>query len=105
NKSSQSSSISFSDLPGEEITTFPFQKKIDGENKIQVTKKGDLPVYFTAYQQQWNKKPEAVENAFTVKTFFEKDLQTITDLKAGEPVNLKIQVIVQGDADYVLIDI
>lgn len=105
NKASRGSSISFSDLPGEEITTFPFQKMVDGGNKIQVTKKGDLPVYFTAYQQLWNKKPEAVANAFTVKSFFEKDMETITELKAGEPVNLKIHVIVKGDADYVLIDI
>jgi len=87
------------------IKDFPYQKEISSTGKIQIRKEGDLPIYFTAYQQYWNKKPAAVASAFTVTTVFEKGGDTLTHLKAGEPVDLLVQVKVKGDADYVMLEV
>jgi alpha-2-macroglobulin len=97
--------LTFSDNPGEVISIFPFQKELQEGSLVSVNKSGDFPVYFTAYQQYWNKKPEAVSAAFTVNTTFNTSNRTITTLKAGEPVILNINVTVKGDADYVMIEI
>ena len=104
-ESLRTATLSFSDRPGEVIQTFPYQKEISGGEKMGIEKKGDLPLYFTAYQNQWNHQPKAVADAFTVHTVFETGDETTTNLKAGEPVNLKVHITAKGDADYVLIEI
>ena len=97
--------ISFADEPGKVISQFPFRKEIDADNPIKVSKSGVLPVYFTAYQQSWNRTPAAVSETFKVTSFFESNKRTVTDLKAGEPVVLQVNIDVKGDADYVMIEI
>ncbi len=87
------------------VSQFPYRKEIDAGSPVKISKSGDLPIYFTAYQQQWNKIPSAVANAFSVNTFFEKDKKKITNLKAGEPVILQVEIDVKGDADYIMIEI
>jgi alpha-2-macroglobulin len=89
----------------ETVKTFPYQKEINNGAAITVSKNGDLPVYFTAYQQQWNKQPQKQSNGFEVKTWFSNQNQTVSYLKGGEPVLLKAEVVVKGDADYVMIEI
>lgn len=97
--------LRFTDEPDAVVSQFPFQKEVDAGSPIQISKSGDLPVYFTAYQQQWNKAPAAVAEAFQVNSFFERDKKRVTDLKAGEPVVLQVDIEAKGDADYVMIEI
>jgi alpha-2-macroglobulin len=87
------------------VSVFPFSLELQGEEKIQVSKQGHLPVYFTAYQQNWKKNPEKISDGFSIKSYFEKDGEKKDWLKAGEPVLLKVNVVVKGDADYVMIEI
>jgi uncharacterized protein YfaS (alpha-2-macroglobulin family) len=88
----------------ETVTTFPFNK-VMGPESLTVQKKGDAPVYFTAYQQYNNPKPEKVAKDFTVTSRFEEKGSIVKQLKAGVPVNLKVMVDVRADADYVMIEI
>jgi alpha-2-macroglobulin len=97
--------LRFTDQPDEVVSQFPFQKEVTGNSPIRISKSGDLPLYFTAYQQQWNKTPAAVAEAFQVHSYFEKNKRAITALKAGEPVILQVDILVKGDADYVMIEI
>jgi len=99
------STLKFEDEPGNVINQFPYRKEIDAVSPIRISKSGDLPVYFTAYQQQWNKNPSAVADAFRVNSFFESNNRTVSVLKAGEPVILQADIEVRGDADYVMIEI
>lgn len=87
------------------VSVFPFNMELQGGEKIQVSKQGSLPVYFTAYQQNWKKNPEKVSEGFSVNSFFEKSGEKTDRLKAGEPVLLKVNVVVKGDADYVMVEI
>lgn len=89
----------------ETIRSFPYSIEIKAGEKIEVTKQGDLPIYFTAYQQYWNSSPQKVSGDFTVNSFFEKNDGKITLLKAGEPAILKINVRVKADADYIMIEV
>jgi TonB-dependent SusC/RagA subfamily outer membrane receptor len=101
----RSATLSISTEGGNVITNFPYQKEFSSKEPIVVRKEGDLPIYFTAFQQSWNRAPAAAAGAFVVTTTFDKSGEVTTSLKAGEPVNLKVNVTVKGDADYVMIEI
>ena len=64
-----------------------------------------MPVFFTAYQQAWNDKPEPAAEGFTVSTLFRKDGKPVTTLHAGERVELVATVTADSDAEYVMVEI
>lgn len=88
----------------ETITAFPYTATLK-DNTISLSKTGSLPVYITGYQQFWNSKPEKVNKDFKVDTWFEKNGDKRTRLKGGEAVQLKAEVTVKGDADFVMVEI
>lgn len=85
------------------VNTFPFEYTLSAEkNNFYVSKTGEEPVYFTAYQELWDPAPQAVEKEFTVKTAFEDSVDT---LDAGKPVDLLVTVEVHGRAEYLIIEV
>ncbi|TDQ08514.1 carboxypeptidase-like regulatory domain-containing protein [Pedobacter metabolipauper] len=88
----------------EKVTVFPYHKTIEPA-KLIVEKNGNAPVYFTAYQQFNNPKPAKVSKEFTVTTAFNQNGTVVRQLKAGVLTNLKVNVTVSADADYVMIEI
>lgn len=88
----------------ETITTFPFDKVVE-PTALTLQKKGDAPVYVTAYQRFNNPSPEKDGKDFTVSSHFEEKGVTVQQLRAGIPVDLKVLVHVRADADYVMIEI
>jgi TonB-dependent SusC/RagA subfamily outer membrane receptor len=90
---------------GEEIRSFPYRCELTAGTTVGLHKNGDLPLYVTAYQRLWNPRPQAVADAFTVRTKFERHGDTLALLRAGEPVDLRVEVEVKGDADYVMIEV
>lgn len=96
------------------ITEFPFTGKLvtaaasglnDGINLVTITKSGGGLVYFTAYQQVFNKDPLPVTGNFRVSTTFRSAGNTIAELKAGEKVIMNIELNVSADAEYVQMEI
>ena len=90
---------------GEIITKFPYANNLKPGDAITVRKLGSMPVYFTSYQKSWNPKPEKVSGDFTTTSYFERNSNVISGLKAGEPVLLKVKVVVRADADYVMVEV
>lgn len=88
----------------ETVTVFPFDKVVEPA-ALTVSKKGDAPIYFTAYQQFNNPKPGKVSKDFTLRTSFEQNGQAVRQLKAGTLTTLKVEVDVRADADYVMIEV
>lgn len=88
----------------EKITAFPYQQVFDTD-KLTIDKKGKTPVYFTAYQQYHNPKPEKAGKDFKVKSWFEQKSALVTRLKAGTTAMLHVEVEVRADADYVMIEV
>ncbi len=86
------------------VNAYPFATDVKSGQPITVRKEGKMPVYFTAYQQYWNAAPKKVSGDFAVTSTFVKNDDTITRLKAGEPVMMKIAVTVKADAGYVMIE-
>jgi alpha-2-macroglobulin len=97
------------------IDTFPFELKVSSGDSIHVVKKGDFPVYLTAYSHYWDPLPRVKKSDFEISTDLEVstdfeistgfDSQQSTILKAGEPVRLITRVKVKKDADYVMVNI
>jgi uncharacterized protein YfaS (alpha-2-macroglobulin family) len=103
-------------INGEEINRFPFTCKYRTGEEFEVQKQGSSPIYFTAYQESWNKVPVSQSNGFQVQTYFRKELKSaigsvapreerIVELKEGEPVELVVEVLPEKDAHYVLVEI
>jgi TonB-dependent SusC/RagA subfamily outer membrane receptor len=88
----------------ETVSIFPFSKIMEPA-ALTVQKKGDTPVYFSAYQQFNNPNPQKVSKDFTVKTSFEQNGGEVKNLKAGTLANLKVEVELRADADYVMLEI
>ncbi len=90
---------------GRTFGEFPVTETFEAGTEITVGKSGIAPVFMTVYQRGWNEKPETRSDGFTVKTRVEKDGATLSELKAGEAVNLKVSVDADSDAEYVMIEV
>ncbi|MCD0488522.1 carboxypeptidase-like regulatory domain-containing protein [Pedobacter sp. MC2016-14] len=88
----------------ETINKFPFDRVV-GPQALSLQKKGDAPVYFTAYQQFNNPKPLKVDGDFKVTSRFVVKDKVVSSLKAGVLSSLEVRVNVRADADYVMIEI
>lgn len=86
----------------ETITKFPYQKEFSDLNTLQIAKTGRDPVYLTAYSEEWNSNPQKVEKDFIVKTEWTNSREY---LEAGKETKLNVTVIVEKDADYVMISV
>ncbi|MDQ8006579.1 MAG: alpha-2-macroglobulin family protein [Pedobacter sp.] len=87
------------------VTQFPFNKTIENATDLKVQKTGRTAVYFTAYQQFQNAKPNKVDKDFKVNSTLLQNGTATTKLKAGTLTKLKVEVEVKADADYVMIEI
>jgi len=84
-----------------DVTRFPFKQEYSGEDLI-IQKTGDAPLYLTAYYQFWNSNPKPVRKDFKITTSWSDGE---TKLNAGKPVTLHVELKVEKDADYVMINI
>lgn len=87
------------------VKDFPFYTELKTGESIEISKKGAMPVYFTAYEQYWNRSPEKVDGNFSVHSFFDGNGKSVSNLKAGQPVTLRVVVNVKSDAEYVMVEI
>ena len=85
------------------VTEFPFEMKISPAQKIEVSKTGDFPVYFTSYQRYWDNTPGLKEGDFEISTSFNNE--SVTILAAGQETKLIVNIAVKKDAEYVIINI
>jgi len=92
-------------INGTTVSQFPYTDTLTGAGKISISKQGKRPVYFTAYQQYFNRQPEKISAQFTISSVFTDNGEVQEDLKAGVPVTLKVEVTAQKNADYVLVEI
>jgi len=96
--------LTFKATGTETVTVFPYTTTLT-INEVNVSKTGGLPVYITGYQQFWNSAPNKLSKDFIVDTWFEDAGNKISKLKGGKPIQLKAEVTVNGDADFVMIEI
>lgn len=87
------------------IKDFPFTIKTPSVKNLQIDKTGGGMVYFTAYQKVFNPNPEPVTNNFIIRSWFEKNGRQMNLLKAGEKIQMQVEVNALKDAEYVQIEI
>ena len=85
------------------VDKFPYEISVASTDTIEVVKKGDYPIYLTAYSHFWNPAPEIKKKEFEITTRFDNDSKHI--LKAGEAVKMVVNVKVRKDADYVMVNV
>ncbi|MGE9311283.1 alpha-2-macroglobulin family protein [Niabella sp. CJ426] len=90
---------------GQLINQFPFEQQYPAGEKITVSKQGNMPVYFTAYQQFQNRQPEKVSKDFEVKSYFMQNGFEAKELKGGKTTLLRVEVTARADAEYVMVEV
>lgn len=81
---------------------YPLKKTLAADSLLEVSKKGNYPVYLTIWQNVWNSNPKPVDKDFVVKTYFEKCDSVLT---AGKPVTMIAEVMVKRASEYVMIEV
>ncbi|WP_256010184.1 alpha-2-macroglobulin family protein [Desertivirga xinjiangensis] len=105
-KKPQPAEITLSSDPGKTITSFPYDGNVKPGTTVQIKKRGDMPVYLSAYQEFWNSEPQKQSKDFRVDTWFENQSGLRqTRLKGGSSVTLKAEVTVKADAEYVMVEV
>ncbi len=84
------------------MKTFPYEATLAPGQPLTVSKTGDFPVYFTAYQRYWDAAPRENSEHFSIRTAFAKGGNR---LRAGKPETLEVTVEVHKDAQYVMIEV
>ncbi|WP_160718132.1 carboxypeptidase-like regulatory domain-containing protein [Chitinophaga solisilvae] len=92
-------------LNNQSVSIFPWSTTLKGTTPLQVRKQGNMPVYFTAWQQHWNPAPQAVSGQFSVSTAFVTESHTVTKLTAGTATTMEVTVDVKTPAEYVMIEV
>jgi len=88
------------------ITKFPYSDKIETTVPIHIRKEGTMPLFITAYQQAWNKRPEyESKKGFSVQSYFVTNKDTVSYLTSGKTAQLEVLVHVEAEANYVQIEI
>ncbi|NUO01861.1 MAG: carboxypeptidase-like regulatory domain-containing protein, partial [Saprospiraceae bacterium] len=85
-----------------EVKSFPYQASIAPSQPLTVSKTGDFPVYFTAYQRYQDTAPRENSEHFSIQTAFANGGDR---LRAGKPEKLEVTVEVHKDAQYVMIEV
>ncbi|MBD0401600.1 carboxypeptidase-like regulatory domain-containing protein [Flammeovirga sp. EKP202] len=85
------------------VSNFPMELDLQKGDEITIIKSGDLPIYLTQYTKYWENAPKAKSDHFEVNTYFED--QSNTNIKAGNKVNLVVEVDVKKSADYVMVNV
>ncbi|WP_044204426.1 alpha-2-macroglobulin family protein [Flammeovirga sp. OC4] len=85
------------------VSNFPMELDLQKGEEITITKSGDLPIYLTQYTKYWENAPKAKNDHFEVSTYFEG--QSNSNIKAGNKVNLVVEVDVKKSADYIMVNV
>ncbi|WP_181308639.1 carboxypeptidase-like regulatory domain-containing protein [Rufibacter sp. XAAS-G3-1] len=87
------------------LRRFPVDTTFIPTQPLTLRKQGLLPLYLTAYQNEWIAQPTRVDKDFVVRTSFANTKSAQATLTAGKPVELKVEVDVKADASYVMIEV
>lgn len=85
------------------FSTFPISLELENKSTLRVTKTGSFPMYVTAYQKNWNPKPERRKNEFEISTSFRGAPKG--KLVAGKRTTLVAEVQIEEEAEYVMINV
>lgn len=73
---------------------------LPAQEVLRFTKKGSTPLFVTAYQRSFNASPNAKEALAQVSVRLMEDDKTVEQLQAGEPAQLKCQLVVKVQMEY-----
>jgi uncharacterized protein YfaS (alpha-2-macroglobulin family) len=105
NNKLQASSLQLTSNKTEIINSFPYHNKFTTAGKMQITKQGSTPVYFTAFQRKWNSEPIAKNDLYSIQTHFEQENKVVQKLKAGIATELVIEIDVKKKTQYLMIEV
>lgn len=103
-KGGQVAKIRLTGKINEELTKFPYRVELTEGEELQIEKQSGVPLYVMQYKMERVTVAKTGVDGFGIKTSLENRKSL---LKAGQPVNLLVEVTVNRDAsmEYVMIEI
>ncbi|MBL7776802.1 MAG: carboxypeptidase-like regulatory domain-containing protein [Chitinophagales bacterium] len=92
-------------INGDAVVAFPYTKKYEPNQELRISKTGDGLLFFTAYQKWWNTKPQQKADVYEIQTSLAQNGNPLTNLKAGEPAELKVKITAKNFAEYISIEV
>ncbi|NIG55180.1 alpha-2-macroglobulin family protein [Chitinophaga sp. Cy-1792] len=86
------------------ITQFPFRQRYPA-TALQVQKKGNRSIYFSATQQHFVANPVRKDGAFRISSSFAMNDKMVDTLTAGKEITLQVNVEAVDDGEYVMLEI
>lgn len=102
NKKFEKSTLKIEGTVTKTTDKFPYELKLTSEDKINITKTGNQPMYLTVYQHYWNENPIVKSGDFVIKSRFSTNSNILLQ---GKDVKLIVDLEVKKDADYVMITV
>ena len=88
-----------------EVNSFPFEKTVPAHQAIRIINKNKGTVYCSAKQTYFNDTPTPKAEYFEVSTSFWQDDKRTDTLQQGVSTDLLVEVTVNRDAEYVMIEV
>ncbi|MEM6803505.1 MAG: carboxypeptidase-like regulatory domain-containing protein [Bacteroidota bacterium] len=85
------------------LTRFPQEFSLAGNEPLHLRKTGTYPLYVSASQKSWLKKPEKEQEHFVLHSYFKGTSDQI--LKGGQKSTLLLKLEVKAFSEYVMINI
>ncbi|MFY0601757.1 MAG: carboxypeptidase-like regulatory domain-containing protein [Cyclobacteriaceae bacterium] len=79
-----------------------FMNEYDAKESLLISKKGRMPIYINAYQKYWEENPAYDSSSFKITSRFKFEG---LELESGKPEKIFVEVTLDNDAEYVMIEI
>ena len=93
----------FAQVNGKEVNAYPYFKMFTPQDTVEVQKKGDALYLYHIYGKL-EKQPESNDSLIRVRTYFMQDGKEKDSLVWNKPMEMKVEVLVKEDREYVLIE-
>lgn len=92
-------------LNDEVFTQFPISWSTSAEKTLKLEKNGNLPLFLSAYQQEFNPAPDARDDLFQIRTSLWQNGQKVDQLSGGEKARLVVDLEVKKSAEYLMLEV
>lgn len=92
-------------INGSEVSRFPYTSEFAPGDDVSVSVEGNIPVFFTVYQQAWNPDPAKHSDGIIVESALKDSGADVASLRTGHSVQLEVTVNMVSAAEYVTIEV
>ncbi|MEM7368278.1 MAG: carboxypeptidase-like regulatory domain-containing protein [Bacteroidota bacterium] len=92
-------------INGQLITRFPLDSLLDASSPVHIAKTGTAPIYASISQSYLDPAPMVKGDNIHISSWMSRGGDSLQQLQAGKEIKLNIQLDLEQDADYLMLEI